>query len=78
MLDTVLGMDTKRNAKHSAAVLECVYGDGLFYSRTEPREILEACLAGLKSYLKKPLPDKEYGRFSWLYDRVAKRLGVPP
>jgi hypothetical protein len=53
-------------------------GDGLFYSRTEPREILEACLAGLKSYLKKPLPDKEYGRFSWLYDRVAKRLGVPP
>jgi hypothetical protein len=27
---------------------------------------------------KKPLADKDYDRFAWLYDRVAKRLGVPP
>jgi hypothetical protein len=52
--------------------------DGLFYSKVAPREILRTCLEGLKPYLKKPLADKDHDRFAWLYDRVAKQLGVPP
>jgi hypothetical protein len=55
-----------------------ITGDGLFYSKVAPREILQKCLDGLKPYIKKPLADKDYDRFAWLYDRVAKQLGVPP
>jgi hypothetical protein len=52
--------------------------DGLFYSKVPPTRILQMCLEGLKPYLKKRLADKDYDRFAWLYDRLAKRLGVPP
>jgi hypothetical protein len=39
--------------------------------------ILRSSLDGLKPYLKQPLPDKEWRRLSWLYDRIARRIGVP-
>jgi hypothetical protein len=41
-------------------------------------KILRESLQGLKPYLKEPLSDKDWRRFSWLYDRIAKRIGVPP
>jgi hypothetical protein len=51
-------------------------GEGVF-TETAHYEILKNCLEGLKVYLHMPLPDKEWGRFCWLYDRIAKRLGLP-
>jgi hypothetical protein len=52
--------------------------DGLFYSKTPAYEILAMCIEGLKLYLRIPLSDKDFERFAWLYDRLAKRVGMPP
>jgi hypothetical protein len=41
-------------------------------------EAMTECLAGIKPILRSPLTDKEYERVSWLFDRIAKQLGVPP
>ena len=41
-------------------------------------EALQKCLEGIKPILRSPLADKDYERVAWLYDRLAKQLGVPP
>jgi hypothetical protein len=38
---------------------------------------IQSCLEGIKPIIRSPLTDKEYERVSWLYDRIAKELGVP-
>ena len=38
------------------------------------RQILES----IKKRIRSPLEDKEWAKVAWLYDRIAKRLGVPP
>jgi hypothetical protein len=40
--------------------------------------ILSAILESFKQQIRSPLGDKEYEKVAWLYDRIAKRLGVPP
>jgi hypothetical protein len=53
---------------------------GLPVFRNEPFPIynsLENCLIGIKPILRSPLADKDYERVSWLYDRLARELGVP-
>jgi hypothetical protein len=44
----------------------------------DPLAMLEERLAVLKIKLRSPLGDKEYSKVSWLYNRIAKQLGVPP
>ncbi len=39
---------------------------------------LKVILDGLKARIRSPLPDKEWSKVAWLYDRIAKQLGVPP
>jgi len=53
---------------------------GLPKSRAEPHSTLETlknCVAGIKPILRSPLTDKDYERVAWLFDRIAKQLGVP-
>lgn len=38
---------------------------------------LQTILNGLKSRIRAPLADKEYDKVSWLFDRIAGRLGQP-
>jgi len=38
---------------------------------------LQTILDGLKPRLQTPLPDKEYTKVAWLFDRIAGRLGQP-
>jgi hypothetical protein len=40
-------------------------------------ETLKSCLAGIKPILRSPLKDKDYERVAWLFDRIARQLGVP-
>jgi|GEM_PF-4239266 len=35
-------------------------------------------LNGIKPLMRKPLHDKEWNKIAWVYDRLAKILGVPP
>jgi hypothetical protein len=39
---------------------------------------LKAILNVLKTHIAGPLEDKEWRKVAWLYDRIAKELGVPP
>jgi hypothetical protein len=39
---------------------------------------LQQILEMLKTRLRRPLEDKEWTKVAWLFDRIAKRLGVPP
>jgi hypothetical protein len=40
--------------------------------------MLKGMLGALKREIRSPLPDKEWEKIAWLYDRIALRLGVPP
>jgi len=40
--------------------------------------MLKFALNGLKPQLRLPLPDKQWSKLAWLYDRIAGHLGVPP
>jgi hypothetical protein len=54
---------------------------GLPTLRDGPNSIyqsLENCLEGIKPILRSPLTDKDYERVTWLYDRIANELGLPP
>jgi hypothetical protein len=47
--------------------------------RTSPTDyMLRGVLDGLKGNLQGPLTDKEWHKLAWLYDRIARQLGVPP
>lgn len=50
---------------------------GVETGRYVPEDMLQQALLGLKPMLKRPLADKEFEKVSWLYDRIAKQLGVP-
>jgi hypothetical protein len=39
---------------------------------------LQEILETLKRRIRSPLDAKEWAKVAWLYDRIAKRLGVPP
>lgn len=39
--------------------------------------LLKAILGALNSQIRSPLPDKEWEKIAWLYDRIASRLGMP-
>jgi hypothetical protein len=39
--------------------------------------VLHSILEKLKPQIRGLLADKEYEKVSWLYDRIASRLGVP-
>jgi hypothetical protein len=54
------------------------FKSGVELGQYEPSDMLQQALSGLKPMIKRPLPDKEFGKVSWLYDRIAKQLGVPP
>ncbi len=41
-------------------------------------QMLGAILRALKPQIRGPLKDKDYTKVAWLYDRIAKQLGVPP
>lgn len=41
-------------------------------------DALKKVLEVMKPRLKDPLPDREFAKIAWLYDRIAARLGVPP
>jgi hypothetical protein len=38
---------------------------------------LQLILDGLKPRIREPLPDREYSKVTWLFDRIASRLGQP-
>jgi hypothetical protein len=35
-------------------------------------------LSGIKPLIRRPLHDKEWNKIAWVYDRLARLLGVPP
>ena len=43
-----------------------------------PMTFLRELLEVLKKQIRSPLDDKSYRKVSWLYDRIARQLGVPP
>jgi len=44
---------------------------------TPSDRLLAAVLNGLKAEVRAPLADKEWRKVAWLYDRIARQLGVP-
>jgi hypothetical protein len=48
------------------------------YKVRRPDDLLKTVLSELKVPLRGVLGDKERNKLAWLYDRIARRLGVPP
>jgi hypothetical protein len=42
------------------------------------RTMLEFVLDPLKPQIRGPMVDKDFEKLAWIYDRIAKQLGVPP
>jgi hypothetical protein len=43
-----------------------------------PDQILSVIYEVLRKEIRSPLEDKEYRKVSWLFDRIAARVGMPP
>jgi hypothetical protein len=46
--------------------------------KASPSVFLRGILENLKRDIRSPLEDREWTKVAWLYDRIAKQLGVPP
>ena len=40
-------------------------------------EVLRSVLEVFKIQIRAPIGDREYEKLAWLFDRIAKQLGVP-
>jgi hypothetical protein len=41
-------------------------------------QVLRIIMDKIKPQIRSEIPDEVYGKLAWLYDRLAKQLGVPP
>jgi hypothetical protein len=53
------------------------FTDGHGIHDYDGHNLLAGAFAGVKVIARAPLQDKEYEKVAWLFDRMAKRLGVP-
>lgn len=47
------------------------------FIRMDPKEALAIIALKIREQMVGPLPDKEWKKLSWLYDRIASQLGAP-
>lgn len=68
----------ERDSPNPAFLKAGVPSGGRSLKHVPGRVALAEILETLKKRIRGPIADKEWMKVAWLYDRIAKRLGVPP
>jgi hypothetical protein len=71
-------LDNSSNRNHSGAKFDEAGIPAAGKLPPVPADVgLQVILNSLKPRLREPLSDKNYGKVTWLFDRIAQRLGQP-